>query len=60
MYFTNYFYFHDGIIEIYKSDFEKVSEWDTTIQDTMEEYDNDHYEAMDIALSSTMKVLKNK
>ena len=23
-------------------------------------YDNDHYEAMDIALSSTMKVLKNK
>jgi hypothetical protein len=40
MYFTNYFYFHDGIIEIYKSDFEKVSEWDTTIQDTMEEYDN--------------------
>ena len=32
--------FHDGIIEIYKSDFEKVSEWDTTIQDTMEEYDN--------------------
>ena len=39
-YFTNYFYFHDGIIEIYKSEFEKVSEWDTTIQDTMEEYDN--------------------
>jgi len=24
----------------YKSEFEKVSEWDTTIQDTMEEYDN--------------------
>ena len=23
-----------------KSEFEKVSEWDTTIQDTMEEYDN--------------------
>lgn len=23
-------------------------------------YDNDHYETMDIALSSTMKVLKNK
>ena len=23
-----------------KSGFEKVSEWDTTIQDTMEEYDN--------------------
>ena len=25
---------------VYKSEFEKVSEWDTTIQDTMEEYDN--------------------
>ena len=24
----------------YKSEFEKVSEWDTTIQDTMEEYEN--------------------
>ena len=24
----------------YKSEFEKVSEWDTTIQGTMEEYDN--------------------
>ncbi len=24
----------------YQSEFEKVSEWDTTIQDTMEEYDN--------------------
>ena len=23
-----------------KSEFEKVSEWDTTIQDTMEEYDD--------------------
>ena len=23
-----------------KLEFEKVSEWDTTIQDTMEEYDN--------------------
>ena len=23
-----------------ESEFEKVSEWDTTIQDTMEEYDN--------------------
>ena len=23
-----------------KSEFEKVSEWDTTIQGTMEEYDN--------------------
>ena len=23
-----------------KSEFEKVSEWDTTIKDTMEEYDN--------------------
>ena len=23
-----------------KSEFEKVNEWDTTIQDTMEEYDN--------------------
>ena len=23
-----------------QSEFEKVSEWDTTIQDTMEEYDN--------------------
>ena len=23
-----------------KFEFEKVSEWDTTIQDTMEEYDN--------------------
>ena len=28
------------IREVYKSKFEKVSEWDTTIQDTMEEYDN--------------------
>ena len=26
--------------EVNKSGFEKVSEWDTTIQDTMEEYDN--------------------
>mgnify|MGYP003156951409 CR=1 FL=1 len=26
--------------EIDKSEFEKVSEWDITIQDTMEEYDN--------------------
>ena len=27
-------------LELNKSEFEKVSEWDTTIQDTMEEYDN--------------------
>ena len=27
-------------VELRKSEFEKVSEWDTTIQDTMEEYDN--------------------
>lgn len=26
--------------EFDKFEFEKVSEWDTTIQDTMEEYDN--------------------
>ena len=25
---------------VLQSEFEKVSEWDTTIQDTMEEYDN--------------------
>ena len=28
------------VFETEKSEFEKVSEWDTTIQDTMEEYDN--------------------
>ena len=27
-------------LEFNKLEFEKVSEWDTTIQDTMEEYDN--------------------
>ena len=30
----------ETIDEIDKSEFEKVSEWDITIQDTMEEYDN--------------------
>ena len=31
---------HFQFVESRKSEFEKVSEWDTTIQDTMEEYDN--------------------
>ena len=42
--FKIYGQFHCGIAHFQKekdkSEFEKVSEWDTTIQDTMEEYDN--------------------
>ena len=42
--FKIYGQFHCGIAHFQKekdkSEFEKVSEWDTTTQDTMEEYDN--------------------
>ena len=42
--FKIYGQYHCGIAHFQKekdkSEFEKVSEWDTTIQDTMEEYDN--------------------